>query len=158
VVRKFAVAGESAVLQHQRNVVPAVWQLAVRFISVFQQIDAGEAHIKVSTSALPAVIVVPERSGSPGIVVLQAAHLPWSDSVGWKAVGAWTSHTSMQVNDAGYPEFVGVGYNRFSAAMGLDRRPRKCAVVSPDFRTKPGDDLGPCLLLAQLVIVSRGIG
>src|SRR5215470_14046524 len=104
-----------------------------------------------------AMIVIPKCGGSPEVVIFVTTLRVRRDKIGGKAIELRTSHTSVQVNDAGHSELVDVSNNRFSAAAGLDRWTWKCTVVSPDSGTCAGNNFTPRLLLGYLVVVGGGV-
>src|SRR5262249_54269203 len=152
-----AIGTERAVLQHQWDVVRAVWQLFVNRRVSLQKIEAGEPHIQVPSGVAPMVIVIPQRRCASGVAVLIAAHCPGNEAIGGVAVGVRSRDAPMQVNDGCYIKTVGVSYHGGSVSPRPNGRTRKRPVVTPNSRGYAGDDLSPCFALNHLVIVGRVI-
>ena len=157
VVVELTVGRECAIVKHQGNIVRTVRQLPLDLGVLLQQVKTGETHVEISSGPTPAVIVIPERRRPSNVVVLVGACFSRSDGIDGEAIRLRARHAAMQMRHGRNAQPVRVRHHSRPSAAGLDRRAGKDAVIAPDTRAHPGDDLDRRFALGDLVVVGRRV-
>ena len=157
VVVELTVGCECPVVQHQGNIVRTVGQLLLDLRVLLQQVKAGQTHVEISSGSTPAMVVIPERCRSSEVVVLVSAYFSRRNGVGGEAVRLLACHPAMEMRDGRNAQTVHVRHHSRPSSASLDRRAGKDAVIAPDARAHPGNDLDRRLALGDLVVIGHRV-